>query len=362
MEIKIYGTGSSGHQMVNEKLIDSLSKAGLSFHIENIENVDSFISDMVHSIPAIRVDDKDLYEISLNGRFNSSLRDAIQKILQKSNYGSMTKIIVPTDFSEISFNAYNFARGLAKLMQGVLYITHVYFPNSTNMNEITFVDEDAENVFKKKLDDFVHSINQDWIGEFVKEPFVESKFITGFPHKELLAMSEEPNTIIVMGSTGSGDTFKKMFGSLSLDVMKSAKCPVFVIPKNVQFSEIKEVLFSSEDLSQDANAILEASRLCQKMGAKLNVAHVVTRVGDDYHIGELEKLLHSYLKDTEYEIHMVEDKTPVSGIEAIVRKKPIDLLVFNTKHRNFFTNLIHNSVTEHIALYLDKPVLVFHQA
>lgn len=360
MKIKIYGTGTSGHQMVKDKLHESLSRAGLSFHIENIENVESFISDMVHSIPAIKVDDKDLYEISLNGRFNSSLRESIQKILQKVNYGTMTKIIVPTDFSEISFNAYNFARGLAKILDGVLYITHVYFPNSTNMNEITFVDQDAENIFKKKLDDFVKSINQDWIGEFVKEPFVESKFITGFPHKELLALSEEPGSIIVMGSTGSGDSFKKTFGSLSLDVMKSAKCPVFVIPQNVQFNEIKNVLFSSENLSEDANAILEAGRFCQKIDAKLHVAHVVTKVGDDYHIAELERLLNSYMKPHEYEINMVENSSPVKGIESVVKNKQVDLLVFNTKHRNFFTNLIHNSVTEHVALYMDKPILVYH--
>lgn len=346
--------------MVKDKLNESLTRAGLTFHIENIENVSSFIHDMVHSVPAIRVNDTDLYEISMNGRFNSSLRLSIQNILRKSNYGSMTKIIVPTDFSEISFNAYNFASNIAKMINGVLYVTHVYFPNSANINEITFVDENAEKHYQKKLDDFVASINQDWIGEFVKEPFVESKFITGFPHKEIQLLSEEPNTIIVMGSTGSGDSFKKMFGSLSLDIMKTAKCPVFVIPKNVQCNDCKHVLFSSENLSEDANAIIEAGKWSKRLQATLHVAHIVTRVGDSYEVDKLDTLLTSYLDKLDYEIHMVEAKTPVLGIEQILNKIPIDLLMFNVKHRSFFSNLIHDSVTEHVALYTEKPILIFH--
>ncbi|MFZ1706116.1 MAG: universal stress protein [Saprospiraceae bacterium] len=361
MEIKIYGTGTSGHQMVYEKLNECLTKAGISFHMENIENVSSFIHNMLHSIPAIRVDDKDLYEISMNGRFNSSLRSAIQHILRKLKYGSMLKIIVPTDFSEVSFNAYNFANGIAKQLNGVLYITHIYFPNSTNVNEIAYVDHNAETIYKQKLDDFVASINQDWIGEFVKEPFVESKFITGFPHKELQALSTEPDTIIVMGSTGQGDQFKKIFGSLSLDIMKSSKSPVFVVPNGIQFNGLRHLLFCSENVSADAGAIVKAGEFAQKMDATLHVAHIVTKVSDDYKMEELEELLSKYNPNLQYQIHYVEDKSPIPGIEKIIHKIPIDLLVFNIKHRNFFSNLIHESVTEHVALYTEKPILVFHQ-
>jgi nucleotide-binding universal stress UspA family protein len=361
MNIKIYGTGTSGHQMVKEKLSESLLNAGFTFQIENIENVKSFIHDNVHSVPAIRIDDIDLYEINMNGRFNSSLRSAIQQILRKENYGNMTKFIVPTDFSEISFNAYNYANNLAKLLNGVLYITHIYFPNSTNVNEIVYLDESAEKIYQKKLDDFVGSINQDWIGDFIKEPFVEAKFITGFPYKELLDLSEEKDTMIVMGSTGSGDSFKKIFGSLSLDVMKSAKCPVFVIPKDVQYTAIKNVLFCSEDVSFDANAIIEAGRLCEKADAILHIGHTVTKVGDDYKIEELESLLSEYFPNLNYIIQLVENKSPLEGIEMMVEKSDVDLMVFNTKHRNFFTRWLHESVTEHIALYTKKPILVFHK-
>lgn len=361
MDIKIYGTGTSGHQMVFEKLNESLTNAHVPFHIENIENVSSFITDMLHSIPAIRVDDNDLYEISMNGRFNSSLRAAIQAILKKKNYGSMTKIIVPTDFSDISFNAYNFARNLAKVINGVLYVTHVYFPNSVNINEITYVDSNAEDVYRKKLDEFVRSINQDWIGDIVREPFVEAKFITGFPHKEIISLSEEPESMIVMGSTGSGDQFKKLFGSLSIDVMKHAHCPVFVIPRHVHVDKIQHVLFCSESLEKDVNAVLKAGELCQRLGAKLYVGHIVTRVGDQYHIQNLENLLNEYFKELNYEIHMVESKSAALGIAEIMGKIPVDLLVFNTKHRNFFSSLIHHSVTEDMALYADKAILVYHQ-
>ncbi len=135
----------------------------------------------------------------------------------------------------------------------------------------------------------------------------------------------------------------------------------YVTEFTAEVSNIKNVLFCSEDVSFDANAIIEAGRLCEKAEAVLHIGHIVTKVGDDYKIDELESLLNQYFPNLNYIIQMVEDKSPLEGIERMVEKSDVDLMVFNTKHRNFFTRWLHESVTEHIALYTKKPILVFHK-
>lgn len=362
MNIKIYGTGTSGHQLVRQKIKEFLNHAGISYILEDIGDVSKFIRDNVYSVPAIKIDNETLYEIKPNGSFNESLRQAIQSILRKSKYGNMIKIIVPTDFSEASLNAYNFARGLAKSLKGVIYLTHVYFPTSAQLNELTYTDADMEVKSRKKLDDLVKSVNQDWIGEFVKEPMVEARFEVGFPVKELVQMSEEPNTIMVMGSTGEGDQFKKIFGSLSLDLLRSAKCPLYLIPKDLKYQATSNILFCSENLKEDANAIISAGKVCVDTHKKLHILHVVSNaLADDYNETLLRDLITKYYPELEYAIFVIHAPTVKAGLDKAIQTHPYELLVFNTKHRNFFSEIFHSSVTEHVALYYEKAVLIYHQ-
>jgi len=360
MNIKIYGTGTSGHQLVLQKVNEALEKAGLEYNLSDIRDVSKFIIDGVHSVPAIKVNDSEIFEIKPNGSFNSSLRSAIQYILKVKNYGELTKIIVPTDFSQVSFNAYNYANNLAKHINGMLLITHVYFPTSVQMNELSYMDVDFEKKSLGQLEEFVDSVNQDWIGEFLKEPFVESKFIVGFPQKELVELSSQANSMMVMGSTGASDNFKKIFGSLSLDMLKNSKCPVIVVPRDYKIEVPKKILFCSESLNNDANAIISAGKLCNQLGAKLEVVHVLSNNHDNYSVEKLDDLLRQYFENLDFNIIMLENSDVIGGIEKLISEKSYDLLMFNTKHRNYFTDFLHKSVTEHVALYHNYPLMVYH--
>jgi len=362
MNIKIYGTGTSGHQLVKQKVKEILSDAGITYILEDISDVSKFIRDNVYSVPAIKINNDTIYEIKPNGNFNVSLRKAIQSILQKAKYGNMVKIIVPTDFSEASLNAYNFARGLAKSLNGVIFLTHVYFPTSAQLNELTYTDADLEAKSRKKLEDLVKSLNQDWIGEFVKEPLVEARFKVGFPVKELVQISEEPNTIMVMGSTGEGDQFKKIFGSLSLDLLKSARCPLYLIPKELKYQETNHILFCSENLKEDANAIISAGKICVETHKSLHILHVsLNALSDNYDETLLRELISKYYPELGYAVYVTHAPNVKAGLDKAIQNNPYELLVFNTKYRNFFGELFHDSVTEHVAMYYDKAILIYHQ-
>jgi hypothetical protein len=199
IDIKIYGTGSSGHKLAKEKLTKCLSVAGIEYHLTDVTNIQEIMEDQIDYVPSVKVNENRLFELKQNGQYSRSLREAIQKILQIENYGKMIKIIVPTDFSEASNNAYNFAHHLSKDLQGVIQIAHIYYPTSTDVNQFVVINEEAEKIHKKKLDEFVQDVNQDWIGTFVKEPFVEGIFKVGFPRSELTEMSKQPGTMMVMG-------------------------------------------------------------------------------------------------------------------------------------------------------------------
>ncbi|MBL0027184.1 MAG: universal stress protein [Saprospiraceae bacterium] len=177
----------------------------------------------------------------------------------------MTKILVPTDFSDASNNAYNFANHLSKDLTGVLLLTHIYYPTSTDVNQFVVINEEAEKIHREKLDSLVNTLNQDWIGSFVKEPFIEGVFKVGFPRVELTEMSKQSDTIMVMGTTGSGDNFKKVFGSLSLDMIDHCYCPLFLVPPGAAYSKIDEIVYLSETLKTMQTICYTPEKYVQKL-------------------------------------------------------------------------------------------------
>ena len=358
IKIKIYGTSTPGYQLAKVKLVESLERADLDFQLHEITRVQDIMMDDIKSVPAFKVDDHILFEIRANGSYNASLRSAIQGILKTSNYGKMVKVIVPTDFSESSYNAYNYANHLAKDLNGVIVITHVYYPTSTDVNQFLAVNEEAERAHRERLENLVLSLNQDWIGNFVSEPMMDSVFKVGFPKIELTEMSKEPNTVMVMGTTGAGDSFKKIFGSLSMDMIDACHCPLYLVPPGGQYSSIKEVIYLSENLKNDAAHFLYAGKFCASTGRDLRILHFRNQINDSYDVSDTIKIMESYFPEVKYHIDMVDTEDLYASIRDVVSRTNDQLVILSTKHRNIFQQLFHKSVTEMAALHTISPLLI----
>lgn len=358
INIKIYGTGTPTYQLAKTKVEERLSAAGIDYKLEEITQITDIMKENVVSVPAMRVNDELLFEIKPNGSYNQSLRDAIQQILSVENYGKMVKILVPTDFSDASYNAYNFADALAKIMNGVIRLAHIYYPTSTDVNQFVVMNEEAETIHRDKLNDLVKSLNKDWIGNFVSEPMIEGVFRVGFPRMELTEMSKEPNTLMVMGTTGAGDTFKKVFGSLSLDMIDNCYCPLFLIPPGASCAKINEVIFLSESIKYDAGHLLFAGKICSKFGSDLHLVHYRTKSDDEYDVSDTIKIIESYYPELKYHIEVIDTSELFESIKSAVQQGDSKLVIMATRHRNVFQSLFHKSATEFAALNSTSPLLI----
>jgi len=358
VNIKIYGTGTPSYQLAKSKLLESLAHAGIEFSLQEVHEISQFIHDRVVSVPAIKVNDKYLFELKTNGSYNQSLRETIQTILKMEQYGNLTKIVVPTDFSDASYNAYNYANYLAKQCESVMMLTHVYFPTSTDVNNFAMVNPEVEAIHRQKLESFVKSVNQDWIGTFVTEPIMEGVFKVGFPKSELVEMSKDKNTIMVMGTTGAGDVFKKIFGSLSLDLVENAHCPLFLVPPDAVYAKNNEVVYLSEDLKKDALHLLYVGKLCLKLNCMLKLVHFRKENDEAYNISDAIGLLDNYYPDLKYHIEINDTSNLFDSLTQLFLNPNYQLLAMSTQHRNLFQSMFHRSATEFAAQHVKTPLLV----
>ena len=242
----MYGQPTSNYEFVKMKLKEKLSKAGLELKINEISDWTQIVQNKVESLPTIVVNDQITMSYSDDQNINKFVQDLVTKILKKENYGDMKKIIVPTDFSETAKNALIYARSISKELKGVIQLLHVYKPEVVPTDSVVIINEELELVRRKQLNEFVNKINQSWSAASSNDLPIDAIFKVGFVAEELDSMCKgiEDECLVIVGSTGSSGTLKKLFGSVTTQLAKNVKCPILIIPPSTTFRKITDIVFT----------------------------------------------------------------------------------------------------------------------
>ncbi len=147
-------------------------------------------------------------------------------------YPTYKKILFCTDFSENSDYAFEFAFGIAKRDEGVLYILHVIPGNPQE----AFV----ERLMPKDIVEEMHKVIEEDVSNKYQEHYVKrmkdgTKFElvtrSGKEHEEIIKFAKKEKVdLIVIGTHGSTGIEHVFFGSVAEKVIRHSPFPVFIIP------------------------------------------------------------------------------------------------------------------------------------
>lgn len=139
------------------------------------------------------------------------------------------KILFPTDFSDNSNYALDYALTIANKFGARLYILHV-------IHEL--IDTTGFYIPNISLDQLQGDLIKgagEMMGKLVKEKMgdfkdYETANIIGLPHIEILNMAKDKGVdMIVMGTHGRTGIDRVLFGSTAEKVVKKASCPVLTV-------------------------------------------------------------------------------------------------------------------------------------
>jgi nucleotide-binding universal stress UspA family protein len=147
----------------------------------------------------------------------------------KGDEMKIEKILFPTDFSENSEYAFDYALDFAKRFGARLHIVHVihelidvtgfYVPHIS-------IDKIQEDMIKS-ADEMMKRFIGEKIGDFKD---FETLNIIGLPHVEILNVARDKGVdMIVMGTHGRTGIDRVLFGSTAGKVVKKASCPVLTV-------------------------------------------------------------------------------------------------------------------------------------
>lgn len=143
---------------------------------------------------------------------------------------NIKNIIVPTDFSKLSYSAFDYARDLAEQFGAKVHLVYVLekTPPFLAMRSLDVSEEEImktmEEEAKKQLNNAASKLRDESNIEIIQ---VCRK---GIDYEEIVKYSKEiENALIIIATHGRTGILHTLLGSVAEKVIRYAKCPILVI-------------------------------------------------------------------------------------------------------------------------------------
>ena len=148
------------------------------------------------------------------------------------DYPKYKKVLFCTDFSKISDCAFDYAFGIAKRDEGVLYILHAIpmTPQQYNL-ETYFTKEQLDKIKATLQEDLEKMFNDKYLNHIKDKTKVKIVTESGREDEKILEFAQrEKIDIIVIGTHGRTGIEHVFLGSVAEKIIRRSPIPVFVIP------------------------------------------------------------------------------------------------------------------------------------
>jgi len=274
----------------------------------------------------------------------------------------MKTIIVPTDFSEISNNAVDYAVDLAKATGCSLLLFHAYqVPVSmTDVPIVLLSIEDLQKNNESKMDEVKRSLLERTGGSI--NIYAETKLGDTVDELEDVCDKIKPFAV-VMGTKGATGMERVLFGSTTLTTIRHLSWPVIVVPPGKKYSTIKKIGFAC-DFREVVNTtpthfIKDFVKEFQAELHVLNVDYKNTNFKPD--TPQESTLLHTLLEDLDPKYDFIEDANIEVGIEKFAAKNDLDLVITIPKKHKLLEGLFRKNHTKDLIIHSHLPFMCVHE-
>ena len=277
----------------------------------------------------------------------------------------MKNILIPTDFSDTSKDAFLYAQSFVKQAAN-FRVLHSFYPSLEL--EYPYLDQTPDDFYKarKKQVKTFATANLTASGERILLDTVVSPIVNiGLAGDVIIKESQGDTDLLVMGRTGSNSVFEKVFGTVSTHVAQHAHCPVLLVPKDTTFKSIKKVLFATNKRVFSEERMIE--KLVNTLEGHRPEIHFVQVHNDIFNYSNLESEEHELLDlfkkiapNLVVKITKLRSDYALESIFEYANKESIDLITLVTEHRNTLQQLFHRSMTKRMILKSQTPLLVMH--
>lgn len=277
----------------------------------------------------------------------------------------MKQILIPTDFSDNSWNAIQYTLSFFKDIPIHIYLVHVAYSGSVDddthlhSNGLAIGFQSSLST-EQRLDVMKQKMTNQLSGAPVRIDTVvqHSLFVDG-----LKTIVREKNIdLIVMGTKGASGIKEVTVGSHTGAVITRVKCPILVIPEHAVFVAPKNIVFPTDFNIMYKQRVLESLLSVAKMH---NSSIKVLRVASEDYALNSEQEKHRYflsdaLQPISHSFHWVKSPDLEEGLQSFIDIMNIQIIAMVAKNINFFQRLLFKPTVEKISYHTNIPFFVLH--
>lgn len=271
-------------------------------------------------------------------------------------------ILVPTDFSELSFEAFKMVSLLSTKFDIKLHLLHVIEANDLVLHDDPELSEGVDLSFYHQ-EIATSKINfkklKDAGIDF--EEHVALGLLTSEIKKSSLLLNAD---LVILGIKEHHNFLDKLSGSEAQQLVRHLGVPVISIKANTylnqQFSNI--LLVADYEYFGKGIQINLIKTIAEAFSSTIHLLQIL-REDDENQLDVIEAQMEFFANMhqlTNYQTHLYRDLEITQGIRNFNKEAEMDLVCIRTHGRKGFSHLIYGSIAERLINNCKKPVLTFH--
>jgi len=276
----------------------------------------------------------------------------------------MQRVLIPTDFSENSWNAIIYGLELLKKEPCTFYLLNISpippYSGSGSSVKVMVKDkilveakrslelllERIEGYTQNKLYKFMTIANYDFFVDGIKREVKDKKI-----------------DLIIMGTKGATGLKKATMGSNTGDVITKVQCPLLAVPENTKYKFPREIAFPTDyQTGYDLNVLDRLIYMAELHGSVLRIVHI-SKKGEVLTKEQLKnkEFLHDYLRGLDHSFHTLTGAKIEAAVQCFIESRDVDMVAMVAKNINFFQRILFKPRVEEISYHTDVPFLVLHE-
>lgn len=275
----------------------------------------------------------------------------------------MKNILLPTDFSNNSINAINYAMKLFENVKCNFYLLNVQKASSFISDDMMAVSSSATiyntivDAAKKSITNIVSQIKMRYSNE--NHEFHSIVDYDNFVDSINQISEKHEIDLVLMGTKGASGLEKVIFGSNTVHVMQRCKVPVLAIPDGCKFSGLNNIAFTANNLSAvDIKTLQPLKYLITLFKSNLSVLHT----SDANHLEQdqtsIFKFFKIYFANTKHQLIEINGKSVYDDVHKYIIENNIQMLSMMDEKHSFLDRLFTKHPVETFAFKIDIPFLV----
>ena len=276
----------------------------------------------------------------------------------------MSKILVPTDFSDIASSALKVAINIAKtstseivLLNALDYSAHIdqMYIGGVTPTYLTDVYGELKSQSDSKLKTLIEANEASGVRFSTVN---KSGFLKDAIEQTLV---ENEIELVVMGSKGSTGLEEVFVGSNAEKVVRFSNCPVLVVGREEPDTAIGNILFASDFEEEVGDGFKDVIAFAKIFDAKIHLVRI-NSPHNFWSTSLAETRMEAFAEKwglTNYEVCQFDHEKLEYGMVQYAKRNDVQILAIGTHGRKGLAHMFQGSKTEEAVNHITLPILTF---